>query len=211
MAMTNILRKPFRYRYDNVVLILIGLNLLVFLGQNIFPQATAYLSLNTQLVLRYGMVWQFFTYMFAHGGISHLLLNMLGLFFFGTPVERQMGSKEFLLFYLTTGFFAGLFSFGLYWATGSGYVFLLGASGALFAVQLAYATFFPDSIVYLWGILPLRAPIMVLGFTALELFSSIFGLASGIAHITHLAGFGFAWLYFVIRYGANPWHYLRSR
>jgi len=96
--MTNLIRKPFRYRYDNVVLILIGLNLLVFLGQNMFPQATAYLSLNTQLVLRYGMVWQFITYMFAHGGISHLLLNMLGLFFFGTPVERQMGSKEFLLF-----------------------------------------------------------------------------------------------------------------
>lgn len=209
--MNNILRKPFRYRYDNVVLILIGLNLLVFLGQNLFPQATAYLSLNTQLVLRYGMVWQFFTYMFAHGGISHLLINMLGLFFFGTPVERHMGSKEFLLFYLVTGFFAGLFSFILYWATGSGYVFLLGASGALFAVQLAYATFFPDSLVYLWGILPLRAPIMVLGFTAIELFSSIFGLSSGIAHITHLAGFAFAWLYFVIRYGANPWHYLRSR
>lgn len=209
--MNNILRKPFRYRYDNVVLILIGLNLLVFLGQNLFPQATAYLSLNTQLVLRYGMVWQFFTYMFAHGGISHLLINMLGLFFFGTPVERHMGSKEFLLFYLITGFFAGLFSFILYWATGSGYVFLLGASGALFAVQLAYATFFPDSLVYLWGILPLRAPIMVLGFTAIELFSSIFGLSSGIAHITHLAGFAFAWLYFVIRYGANPWHYLRSR
>ncbi|MFZ5366654.1 MAG: rhomboid family intramembrane serine protease [Spirochaetota bacterium] len=207
--MSTIIRKPFRYRYDNVVLILIGINLLVFLGQNLFPQTTAYLSLNTQLVLRYGMVWQFFTYMFAHGGISHLLLNMLGLFFFGTPVERQMGSKEFLLFYLVTGFFAGLFSFVLYWLTGSNYVFLLGASGALFAVQLAYATFFPDSIVYLWGILPLRAPIMVLGFTALELFSSIFGLASGIAHITHLAGFAFAWIYFMVRYGANPWHYLR--
>ncbi|WP_304223957.1 rhomboid family intramembrane serine protease [Gracilinema caldarium] len=209
--MNTIIRKPFRYRYDNLVLILIGINLLVFLAQNLFPEATVYLSLNTQLVLRYGMVWQFLTYMFAHGGISHLLLNMLGLFFFGTPVERQMGSKEFLLFYLVTGFFAGLFSFGLFLLTGSASVFLLGASGALFAVQLAYATFFPDSIVYLWGILPLRAPVMVLGFTALELFFSVTGIASGVAHFTHLAGFAFAWLYFIIRYGENPWHYLKIR
>lgn len=209
--MNNIIRKPFRYRYDNLVLVLIGINLLVFLAQNLFPEATVYLSLNTQLVLRYGMVWQFLTYMFAHGGISHLLLNMLGLFFFGTPVERQMGSKEFLLFYMVTGFFAGLFSFGIFLLTGSASVFLLGASGALFAVQLAYATFFPDSIVYLWGILPLRAPVMVLGFTALELFFSVTGIASGVAHFTHLAGFAFAWLYFIIRYGENPWHYLKIR
>ncbi|MCA1949262.1 MAG: rhomboid family intramembrane serine protease [Treponema sp.] len=209
--MNTIIRKPFRYRYDNLVLVLIGINLLVFLAQNLFPEATVYLSLNTQLVLRYGMVWQFLTYMFAHGGISHLLLNMLGLFFFGTPVERQMGSKEFLLFYMVTGFFAGLFSFGLFLLTGSASVFLLGASGALFAVQLAYATFFPDSIVYLWGILPLRAPVMVLGFTALELFFSVTGIASGVAHFTHLAGFAFAWLYFIIRYGENPWHYLKIR
>ncbi len=209
--MNTFIRKPFRYRYDNLVLVLIGINLLVFLAQNLFPAATAYLSLNTQLVLRYGMIWQFVTYMFAHGGISHLLFNMLGLFFFGTAVERQMGSKEFLLFYMVTGFFAGLFSFLLYWITGAQYVFLLGASGALFAVQLAYATFFPDSIVYLWGILPLRAPVMVLGFTALELFFSVTGIASGVAHFTHLAGFAFAWLYFILRYGANPWHYLRIR
>lgn len=209
--MNSVIRKPFRYRYDNVVLILIGINLLVFLLQNIFPSATAYLSLNTQLVLRYGMVWQFFTYMFAHGGISHLLFNMLGLFFFGTPVERQMGSKEFLLFYLVTGFLAGVFSFLLFLLTGAHYVFLLGASGAIFAVQLAYATLFPDSMVYLWGILPLRAPVMVLGFTALELFSSIFGLSSGIAHFTHLGGFAFGWFYFMVRFGANPWHYLKSR
>ncbi|MFQ3548077.1 MAG: rhomboid family intramembrane serine protease [Termitinemataceae bacterium] len=211
MKLVQFVRKPLRYRYDNVVLILIGINLLVFLAQNVFQDATALLSLNTQLVTRYSMLWQFFTYMFAHGGISHLLLNMLGLFFFGTPVERRMGSKEFLLFYLVTGFLAGLFSFAVFYFTGAHSVFLLGASGAIFAVQLAYATFYPDSLVYLWGLLPLRAPVMVLGFTAIELFSSIFNLRSGVAHLTHLAGFVFAWLYFMVRYGANPWRYLVSR
>jgi membrane associated rhomboid family serine protease len=87
----------------------------------------------------------------------------------------------------------------------------MGASGAIFAVELAYAVFYPDSIIYLWGILPLRAPVMVLGFTALELFSSVFGMNSGVAHLTHLAGFGFAWLYLLIRMGINPWKRLRMR
>jgi membrane associated rhomboid family serine protease len=87
----------------------------------------------------------------------------------------------------------------------------MGASGAIFAVELAYAVFYPDSIIYLWGILPLRAPVMVLGFTALELFSSVFGINRGVAHLTHLAGFGFAWLYLLIRMGINPWKRLRMR
>jgi membrane associated rhomboid family serine protease len=158
-----------------------------------------------------GWFWQFFTYMFAHGGISHLLFNMLALFIFGTQVERQMGSKEFILYYLLTGLLAGFFSFGVYWITGSFQVLLLGASGALFAVQLAYAVFFPDSVIYIWGILPLRAPVMVLGFTALELFSSVVGFRSGVAHLTHLAGFAFGWIYFLTRLGMNPWRALTRR
>lgn len=207
----NIIRKPFRYRYDNAVLVLIGLNLLFFLIQNLFQNATAYLSLNTLTVMYGNAYWQFFSYMFAHGSVSHLLLNMLGLFFFGTHVERQMGSKEFILFYMVTGFLAGVFSFLFYLVTGAHYVRLLGASGAIFAVQLAYATFFPDSLVYFWGIIPLRASVMVLGFTAISIFSSLFGFNSGVAHLTHLAGFGFAWVYFLVRFGANPWKSLTGK
>ncbi|MDR2759653.1 MAG: rhomboid family intramembrane serine protease [Spirochaetaceae bacterium] len=206
----NIIRRPFRYRYDNAVLFLIGINLLIFIAQQLFPRVTAYLALNVILVLN-GWLWQFLTYMFTHGGISHLVFNMLALFIFGNQVEHHMGSREFLLYYLSTGVLAGVFSFMVYWFTGSYHVYLLGASGALFAVQLAYAAFFPDAVVYIWGILPLRAPIMVLGFTALELVSSVVGFRSGIAHLTHLAGFGFGWFYFLIRFGANPWRYLTGR
>jgi membrane associated rhomboid family serine protease len=162
------------------------------------------------LVLK-GWVWSFITYMFVHGGFTHILFNMLGLFFFGVPVERQMGSKEFLLYYFITGILAGVFSFLVYYYTGNFIVALMGASGALFAVELAYAVFFPDSIIYLWGILPLRAPVMVLGFTALELFFSITRQNSGVAHFTHLAGFGFGWLYFLIRFRVNPWRRLTER
>jgi membrane associated rhomboid family serine protease len=207
----NLIRKPFRYSYGNAVLVLIGINLLVFLAQTAFQRTTAYLALNPTNVIRGGAYWQFLTYMFAHGNFSHLFWNMLGLFFFGTQVERHLGTKEFVLYYIVTGVLAGVFSFLVFLLTGADYIFLLGASGAIFAVQLAYATFFPNSIIYIWGILPLRAPVMVLGFTAIELFSSVFGFRNGVAHLTHLAGFGFAWLYFLVRLGANPWNSLVGR
>ncbi|MCL2127183.1 MAG: rhomboid family intramembrane serine protease [Treponema sp.] len=208
----SILRQPFRYRNDNTVLWLICINVLVFIGTNFLGmrRLALYLSMIPGLVMN-GHIWTFVTYMFVHGNISHILFNMLALFIFGIQVERYMGSREFLLFYFVTGALAGVFSFAVYYFTGSFRVILMGASGAIFAVQLAYAVFFPDSIIYIWGILPLRAPVMVLGFTALELFSSIFRSNSGVAHLTHLAGFGFAWLYFVVRFGMNPWHRLRSR
>jgi membrane associated rhomboid family serine protease len=149
--------------------------------------------------------------MFAHGGITHLLFNMLALFIFGAQVERHLGSKEFLLYYLLTGILAGGFSFLVYWFTGQFGVLLLGASGAIFAVQLAYAAFFPDAVIYIWGILPLRAPVMVLVFTLIELVSSVTGFRSGVAHLTHLAGFGFGWIYFLVRFGINPWRALTRR
>jgi membrane associated rhomboid family serine protease len=208
----NLIRRPFRYRYDNVVLVLIGINILVFLAQMVFTSRniTVYLAMIPIAVMN-GWVWQFLTYMFAHGGVSHLLFNMLALFIFGTQVERRMGSREFLLYYLLTGILAGMFSFLIYWFTGAHMVQLVGASGAIFAVQLAYAAFLPDAIVYIWGILPLRAPVMVLAFTALELFFSVTGLRRGVAHFTHLAGFAFGWFYFLIRFGINPWRAMRGR
>jgi membrane associated rhomboid family serine protease len=76
---------------------------------------------------------------------------------------------------------------------------------------LAYAVFFPNAVVYIWGILPLRAPVMVLGFTALEIFSSITGFGAGVAHLTHLAGFGFGWVYFLARFSISPWKALTRR
>jgi membrane associated rhomboid family serine protease len=206
------LRQPFRYQNTGSVYWLIGINVLIFVAMYFlgFRQLTYYLSMIPGLVLQ-GWVWTFVTYMFVHGGVSHILFNMLALLIFGIQVERYIGTREFLLFYFVTGTLAGIFSFFVYYFTGSFMVVLMGASGAIFAVQLAYAVLFPNAIIYLWGILPLRAPIMVLGFTALELFSTIFGLSQGVAHLTHLAGFGFAWLYFLIRFGVNPWLRLRSR
>jgi len=213
----NIIRRPFNDRnsYD-VVYWLIGINVLIFaatqfLGENVRHMLVLRLSMIPLLIMREGQVWTFFTYMFMHANISHIFFNMFGLFIFGIQIERQMGSKEFLLFYFVTGTLAGIFSFIVYYFTGSFVVALMGASGALYAVQLAYAVFFPNNIIYLWGILPLRAPIMVLGFTALSLFFVVTGGGGNVAHLTHLAGFAFGWLFFVIRYGISPWKRLTGR
>ena len=211
----SIIRRPFRYQNNGVVYWLIALNVLVFaaswlLGRSFTNFLVVHLCMIPRLILE-GRIWTFVSYMFFHGGFSHIFFNMFGLFIFGTPVERQMGSREFLLFYGITGTLAGVFSFVVYILSGQPLVILMGASGALFAVELAYAVFFPDSIIYLWGILPLRAPVMVLGYTMLELFFSITGMNPGVAHLTHLAGFGLAWLYFLIRFGINPWDRLIRR
>jgi membrane associated rhomboid family serine protease len=204
--MTNIIRRPFRYTYSGVVLWLIGINVLVMLAQRVFnPGLIEYLfAMIPALVIWRHWLWTFATYMFLHAGFGHIFFNMFALFVFGTAVERQMGSREFLLYYIVSGVLAGVFSFAVYCVTGAYGVSLMGASGAIFAVQLAYAVYYPNSLVFLMGILPLRAPVMVLGFTALELVFMITRRGGNVAHITHLAGFGAGWLYLLIRLGINP-------
>jgi membrane associated rhomboid family serine protease len=207
----NLLRRPFRYRFYHASLILVGINALVFAAQYFVSyRLTSYLALNVGNVL-HGEIWQFVTYMFAHGSPRHLLFNMLALFLFGYQTERVMGTLEFLLYYFFCGIAAGVLSFFVYLVTGANYVFLLGASGAVFAVQLAFAVLRPDAIIYLWGILPLRASIMILGATAIELFSMLAVRNSNVAHVTHLFGFAAGWLYFLLRFGVNPAKYLFRR
>jgi membrane associated rhomboid family serine protease len=135
---------------------------------------------------------------------------MLALFVFGVPLERKIGSKEFLLYYFVTGILAGLFSFCIYLFTAPT-TFLLGASGAIFAVELAFAALYPDARVFVWGIIPLRAPVMVIVFTALELVQTVVGTGGGVAHLTHLFGFATGWLYFVVRFGRNPGRLMLQR
>lgn len=204
MKSNALIRRPFRYGYVNASIWLIAINVLVFALEYIFPTVMGYLAMTPVLVLG-GAYWQPFSYMFAHGSFTHLLVNMLGLLFFGTAVEKELGSKEFLLYYLLTGTLAGLFSFAFYLFSGGAYIPMLGASGAIFAVLLAFATLQPNAEILIWGIIPVRAPVMVLGYTVIEILSQAFGAQSSVAHLTHLAGFGFGWLYFLARFGVNPW------
>jgi membrane associated rhomboid family serine protease len=209
MTGSNPLRRPFRYSNGGLSLYLIGANVLVFAAGYLLPGLPDLLALDPGLLLQ-GMFWQPLTYMFAHGSISHLLFNMLGLLFFAPQVERELGSREFLLFYLLTGVLSGLLSFGLYLATGTA-VALLGASGPVFAVLLAFAVLFPRAEIYVFGILPVRAPILVALYALMELVDQVFGFGGSVAHLTHLSALLFAWLYFVVRLGVNPWRRLFPR
>lgn len=198
------IRKPFRYTDGNFTLVLIGLNILVFALTSLYRNAYIYLAMIPGAVLHYGWIWQVFTYMFVHANFRHLLFNMLGLFFFGSAVERALGSKEFALFYFLTGTLAGVFSFALFAIGGALNVSLVGASGAVYAVLFAFAVINPRAKIFIWGILPVQAPILVAVYTIIELWSELSGAGGTVAHLTHLAGFGLAALYFPVRHGLNP-------
>ncbi|MDR1317373.1 MAG: rhomboid family intramembrane serine protease [Spirochaetales bacterium] len=207
MKISSFLRRPFRYEFFNAAIFLILLNAGVFL---IFSIGSGYMRRSMlelfALIPGYvmnGSVWQLVTYMFLHQNFSHLFFNMLGLFFFGVQIEHYMGSREFLLFYFVCGFAAGLFSFAAYILSGTYLVILIGASGAIYGVLLAFAAFYPRANIYVFGIIPVRAPILVLIYAAIAIFNQMGGMAGNVAHLTHLAGFVAAYIYLLLRYRIN--------
>jgi len=206
----SILNRRMRYTYTHVTETLIIINVLVFLlTEFIYPKSVYYLAMIPSFVL-HGYVWQLFTYMFVHGGFSHILFNMLGLYIFGSMVERRIGSKEFLLFYLLTGTLSGVFSFVAYLLAGTNVV-LLGASGALYAVMLLFSVLYPYAVVYVFGVLPIRAPLLVVIYFLFELFSQMSGANGGVSHLTHLGGLLFAYIYCLVRLRLNPLQEWRRR
>ena len=134
--------------------------------------------------------WTVVSYMFVHQGFWHIFFNMLALFFFGPPVEERLGSREFIKFYLLCGLGGAAFSFLFAWNTG-----VVGASAAVYGVMLAFAVFWPDAPIYIWGILPVKAKWLVLGFVALDLFSALRPGLDGVAHFAHLGGAAAGLLY----------------
>ena len=197
------LRKPFKYTYKNAVLVIALINAGVFVLTSLFRNLSAYLGLVPILVVDKQAYWQFFTYQFVHGDFFHLAFNMLALFFFGVPVERKIGTKEFILYYLLIGTIDGVLSFLVYAATGFYIISLVGASGAIFGVLLLYAVIYPNSVVYLWAVIPVPAPLLILGYAVIELIS-IFSVGDGVAHLTHFIGLLAGWVYIRIRFGIKP-------
>lgn len=203
-----ILRRPFPYVYRRTALFIILFNFCIFGLQFVYPELYRYVFvysvMSPKAVEHYHMYWQFISYMFMHGSFQHVFFNMLALLVFGFRLEKAIGSREFLLFYLLCGALSGFFSFLVYKYTGQMSVRLLGASGAVYAILFAYAVFFPRSVFFIWGIIPVPAPILVLIYALIELGSQFFGRGTNVAHMTHLFGFFAAWLYFVIRMGIHP-------
>lgn len=202
--MNNILRRPFSYTYFSASLILIAVNIVIFIFTSLFPKIAIYLSLCPELFIYEKMYWQAFSYMFIHGNLMHIFFNMIGLLTFGMAVEKAFGSKEFLLMYFVCGVLTGILSLVYYISTNNYRVFLMGASGALFALLFAGAVIFPKATIYIWGVIPMPYPLLVLIYAAIEIFSQTTGYKPSVAHNAHLFGFLCAFLYFIIRIGINP-------
>lgn len=144
----------------------------------------------------HGYVWQLVTYMFLHGGVFHIFWNMLVLWMFGVDVESRMGTKTFLIFYFFCGIGAGLTSLAF---PPSWTAVTVGASGALYGIFVASAVYFPDSILLVFFLFPMRMKHAVFLFGAIQLLA-VMGNAGrhggGVAYIAHLGGILFALLYF---------------
>lgn len=178
-----------------VKLLLIA-NTAVFLVQLLLPRAagvwlTSTLGLVPPDVL-HGQVWQLGTYLFLHGSFTHFLFNMFYLFMFGGAVEREMGKRDFLRYYLVTG--VGAAVVWTLWNHGS-YVPTVGASGAIYATLLAYGLFFPNNTLYLFFVIPVRAWLVVAGAIGISVFSQVQGSPDGVAHLIHLAGAAIGFVY----------------
>lgn len=206
-----LIQRRFPFRFYNAALILIATNIGIFFITMISPGIATRLAMQpTQVVVGHRW-WEVVTYMFVHASFTHVLLNMLGIFVFGVALERKIGSTEFLVYYLVSGTLAGLFSLAVYEWTGDTQVYLLGASGAVYALLIGAAAYYPTSSVNLYFVLPIRIPYLALIYLAIDVFGAIRG-GTGVAHLTHLSGAGFAFLYLVVRLRINPIReFMRSR
>lgn len=136
--------------------------------------------------------WTVITYMFLHAGLAHIFFNMLGLYFFGPRLEERLGSTRFITLYLLSGLGGALLS------VLTPRAMIVGASGAVFGVLLGYARFWPRDRIYIWGILPVEAWLLVAIMTVLSLYFGFQPGSSGVAHFAHLGGFLGAYLYLKI-------------
>jgi membrane associated rhomboid family serine protease len=158
-------------------------------------------SLFPAMIAQYGWVWQFVTYMFLHGSMLHLFFNMYALLLFGRALEEKWGWKRFTAFYLVTGVGAGVVTF--FWNLARNpFIPTIGASGAIFGVMLAFGLEFPDVLLLLFFVVPIRARFAVFIYGGLELVLLLTGSMQRVGHFTHLAGLLFGYLYYLI--GIRP-------
>ena len=168
-------------------------------------------------------IYQLITYMFMHGGWEHLFFNMFALWMFGCVVERVWGPQKFLFYYIACGVGAGLFQeaaqlaqfymmasdqiaeFGVTAvvranAAGLSSWTTVGASGAIYAILLAFGMIFPEERIFIFPLpIPIKAKWFVIFYAGLELFMAISTTGDGVAHLAHLGGMVFG--FFMIRYG----------
>ncbi|MYE68740.1 MAG: rhomboid family intramembrane serine protease [Gemmatimonadetes bacterium] len=126
--------------------------------------------------------WGMVTYMFLHAGFWHLLMNCLFIFFFGPPLESRWGSNMFIRFYLICGLGGVLLSFAFSDAS------IVGASAACYGIMLAFAMIWPNTPVYIWGLVPVKVKWLVIFLVGISFLSAMGPNGGGIAHLAHLGG-----------------------
>jgi len=181
---------------------LIVLNVAGYLLALVVPAVSIWLGLVPALVFERWWVWQPVTYMFLHGGLFHLLFNMLALWMFGVDLERRWGTRFFARFYFMSGIGAAAttlvvsllpysFAAPLYASV------TVGASGAVYGLLVAFAMMYPHRPIYLYMLFPIPARIFVLIIGAISFLSSVSEARGGVAHAAHLGGLVAGYLYLV--------------
>lgn len=169
----------------------------------------SWLQLDTEKVMK-GQIWRILTSAFCHDrhGLFHILFNMLGLIWFGIALEYMYGQREFLLFYLTAAILSGLAYVGLDLWSGES-VPAIGASGAVMGVLMLYTCHYPNHTIRIWFLFPIEMRWLVLLYVAFDLHPLLLQLAgdqvqTGVAHVAHLGGLAFGFIYWNQRLRLAP-------
>jgi len=179
--------------FTEAIKILISINFVIYVLQSLAGKEDIFFrlfGLVPNVFISELMLWQPFTYMFFHApyyssvGISHILLNMLGLWVFGRELEQAWGKSKFLKYYFLTGIGSGLITY-LFQINSDNPV--IGASGAVYGILLAYGISFPNRMLYIWGLIPVRSIWLVVIMGSIAFFG-LLGRADGISHVTHISG-----------------------
>ncbi len=173
-----------------------GIFLIWYLGGSSLQSQMLLLALTPDFVVyRFPwFVWQLFTYMFLHGGIGHLLFNMLSLWMFGITLEQTWGTRHFLKYYFLCGVGAGICDTLVNVILGHPTT-TIGASGAIYGLLLAFGVLFPDVKVLMNFLFPIKAKYLVMIYGAVALISALGSGNSGVSNIAHLGGMLFGWVY----------------
>ncbi len=177
----------------SAVKILIGLNVVVFVLQGLSPEWFAYYFALRPLQPEDGVVgfrvWQLISYAFLHGGLAHILFNMWGLWMFGSEIERYLGARRFLSIYFASVVSAAVTQLFVPTLLHMEPAPVVGASGGVIGLLLAYAFMFPHRKMIILPIpVPISAWLLATLYAGLELFLGLTGSQSNVAHFAHLGG-----------------------
>ena len=186
------------FRTPPIVKNLIIVNILIYLATALIPAANSFLAQYCQLYWFSSPLfhsWQYITYMFLHGVFSHLFFNMFALWMFGRSLEERLGPQRFMIYYLVCGVGAALIQMFVAWLTGDTGIVLIGASGAVMGLLLAFGVMYPNAQMFVFPLpFPIKAKWFVIGYAAIELFYGATGYDLGVAHFAHVGGMLWGWL-----------------